>query len=200
MDRSKPLIRELTWEEAEKETSEYGSLTPGERVRLVAVLTRAAWEGVGREREGFRRVYSYPEASSREVPRDRRLRDGAPRDWCAQPTTSTSSSRPMTRTSRVCAPRRASSSGSSRTTAPCVRLGECSGWARQLPPTELREAATVAGSADGCELVIRRVGKTLRRPHASREKPPAPPPPEHDRHPTLGDPREPVSCESHDLC
>lgn len=74
------VIRELSWEEAEQETNAYtASLTPAERVRSVAVLTRAAWEGVGRERERFCRVYSYPHAEEGPVPHHRRVRDGAPR-------------------------------------------------------------------------------------------------------------------------
>ena len=81
MERAKPaLLRELSWAEAEAETEAYvRGLSPAERVKMVAELTRAAWEASGRERERFRRVYSYPEETSREVPDRGRLRDGPSR-------------------------------------------------------------------------------------------------------------------------
>jgi hypothetical protein len=105
VERPKPgLLREMTWEAAEAETTDDAqSLSPGDRVRLVAVLTRAAWEGVGRERERFRRFYSYPQASSGAVSRDRRLRDGPSRTG-ARRTPWTCSSRRMKRTRRACVP------------------------------------------------------------------------------------------------
>jgi hypothetical protein len=67
VQRAKPaLLRELTPEEAEQEAKEYArNLSPGERIRMVAELTRAAWRASGHKRERFRRVYSYPGATSR---------------------------------------------------------------------------------------------------------------------------------------
>lgn len=69
MERVKPaLLRELTWSDAETESNDYArSLTAAERVRMVAVLTRAAWEGVGREREPFHKVISYPREAQRKT-------------------------------------------------------------------------------------------------------------------------------------
>jgi len=64
------LLRELTLDEADVDSGErMRALSPAARVRLVAELTRAAWEGVGRERARFCRVYSYPGATSRALPR-----------------------------------------------------------------------------------------------------------------------------------
>ena len=74
------LLRELTPDEADVDSGERArALTPAARVRLVAELTRAAWEGVGRERARFCRVYSYPGATSRALSRRGRVRAGPSR-------------------------------------------------------------------------------------------------------------------------